>query len=134
MNAQSLHSAALLAAFVLGAAVLPSSLTAQQDSAVAVVLVAPTPAVAVAAPVVGVTPALAGGPRIVSAGISKPMAADARALPLPQESMGNGTNVAMMFVGGAGIVVGALVGGDGGYLIAISGAVIGLVGLFRYLR
>lgn len=135
MNAQSFRPSALLAALLLGAAIFPSSLSAQQDSTV-VVLVSPTPAVAVAAPVVTLTPALTGGPRILAAGIIKPLGADTdtRALPRRQDTMGNGTNVAMMFVGVGGIVAGSIIGGDSGRVIAVGGAVVGLTGLFRYLR
>jgi len=32
------------------------------------------------------------------------------------------------------VVVGLLVGGDGGAAVAIGGGVLGLVGLYRYLR
>ena len=39
-----------------------------------------------------------------------------------------------MIVGGAAIVIGLLVGGDGGGLLAFGGAVAGLVGLYQYLR
>jgi hypothetical protein len=40
----------------------------------------------------------------------------------------------MMGVGVAAIVVGSLIGGDSGTIIAIGGGVIGLFGLYRYLR
>jgi hypothetical protein len=40
----------------------------------------------------------------------------------------------MMGVGLAGIVVGSIIGGDSGTVIAVSGGVIGLFGLYRYLR
>jgi hypothetical protein len=39
-----------------------------------------------------------------------------------------------MIVGGAAILVGAVVGGDGGQIIMIGGAVIGLVGLYKFLQ
>jgi hypothetical protein len=45
-----------------------------------------------------------------------------------------GRNVAMMIVGGAALVVGAVVGGTPGTIIMVGGGVIGLVGLFRYLQ
>ena len=41
---------------------------------------------------------------------------------------------AMMIVGGAAILVGAIVGGDPGRIIMIGGAVVGLVGLYKYLQ
>jgi hypothetical protein len=40
----------------------------------------------------------------------------------------------MMAVGGAALVVGLVIGGDGGLIIATTGGVIGLIGLYRYLR
>ena len=43
-------------------------------------------------------------------------------------------SVAMMIVGGAALVVGSVVDGDAGTLIMVGGGVIGLVGLYRYLR
>jgi hypothetical protein len=75
------------------------------------------------------------GPRFVRAGVSIP-ATVSRVLP-PQgsdASLGAGSNVALMGVGVAGVVIGLLVGGDGGAAIAIGGGVVGLIGLFRYLR
>lgn len=43
-------------------------------------------------------------------------------------------NSAMMIVGGAAIIVGAILGGNAGSAIAVGGGVVGLVGLWRYLR
>jgi hypothetical protein len=42
--------------------------------------------------------------------------------------------VAMMGVGVAGIIAGSTIEGDGGTMISIAGGVVGLIGLFRYLR
>ena len=41
---------------------------------------------------------------------------------------------ALMIVGGAAILVGAIIGGDPGKVIMIGGAVVGLVGLYKYLQ
>ncbi len=46
----------------------------------------------------------------------------------------NRQNVALMVVGGAGLLVGAVIGGDEGTIIMIAGGGIGLLGLWRYLR
>ncbi len=54
-------------------------------------------------------------------------------MPLPAEG-GQSTNVAMMIVGGAMMVVGSVVDGDTGTIIMVSGGAIGLIGLYRYLR
>lgn len=78
----------------------------------------------------------AAGPRVLRAGITAPVAIRS-GLASPQGSEDNvsvGRNVAMMGVGVAAIVVGSLIGGDGGTIIAIGGGVIGLIGLYRYLR
>jgi hypothetical protein len=41
---------------------------------------------------------------------------------------------AMMIVGGVALVVGAIIGGDPGTIVMVGGAVVGLVGLYDYLR
>jgi uncharacterized membrane protein YiaA len=43
-------------------------------------------------------------------------------------------NPAMMIVGGAALVVGAVIGGQAGTIVMVGGAVIGLVGLWNYLQ
>jgi hypothetical protein len=43
-------------------------------------------------------------------------------------------NVALMIVGGAALVLGAVIGGDEGTIIMIGGGGVGLLGLYRYLR
>lgn len=76
------------------------------------------------------------GPRVMRAGVSFPVAVRSD-LASPQgsgDNIGAGRNKAMMAVGVAAIVVGSLIGGDGGTIIAIGGGVIGLIGLFHYLR
>jgi hypothetical protein len=40
----------------------------------------------------------------------------------------------MMIVGGAALIIGAVVGGTAGTIIMIAGGVIGLVGLWNYLQ
>ena len=117
-----IHLAAL--AFVAALAV-PSALSAQQITADVVAPVAAAPA-----------PVVASGPVVAQAGIVR--------APLVVEttvgSLQNGTytsnrnNVAWMGVGAAALIVGLLIGGDAGSVVAITGGVIGLVGLFRYLN
>lgn len=52
--------------------------------------------------------------------------------PPPREKVGS--NVALMIVGGAGLIVGAIIGGTAGTIVMVGGGVIGLVGLYRYLQ
>jgi len=49
-------------------------------------------------------------------------------------SAGLGQNEALMIVGGAAILVGAVVGGDAGDIFMIGGAIVGLYGLYKYLQ
>ena len=48
--------------------------------------------------------------------------------------IGAGQNVALMVVGGAAIVIGAIIGGAGGVLLAVAGAVVGLYGLYNFVQ
>ncbi len=43
-------------------------------------------------------------------------------------------SVAMMIVGGAALIVGSVVDGDSGTIIMVGGGVIGLIGLWNYLK
>jgi hypothetical protein len=54
--------------------------------------------------------------------------------PVPASSQHLGESRAEMVVGGAAIVVGALIGGDGGRFLMLGGAVVGLYGLYNYLK
>lgn len=95
---------------------------------------APTPATAPesAKPDRGVGPTVAAStigiraPSAAKAGNSTAAAADTH--------LGAGQNVALMVVGGAAIVIGAVIGGAGGILLAIGGAAIGLWGLYNFIQ
>jgi hypothetical protein len=52
------------------------------------------------------------------------------AVPAPPHSR----NMAMMIVGGAVMVAGAVIGGDAGTIVMIGGGVVGIIGLWRYLQ
>ena len=49
-------------------------------------------------------------------------------------SAGLGQSKALMIVGGAGLIAGAIVGGKPGTIIMVGGAVVGLYGLYQYLQ
>lgn len=137
MSLHHARSSALLVALCVGAAVLPASLLAQQiqgaDSRSVL-----APAVTVAAPVrdAAAVPATVVGPRAIPAGITTTTQAGAWDVARPQDdrSVGAGTNLALMGAGAAAVVIGLLIGGDGGTIIAVGGGVIALVGFFRFLR
>ena len=48
--------------------------------------------------------------------------------------MGAGRNVALMVVGGAALIIGAVMGGTAGVLIAVAGAAVGLYGLYNFIQ
>jgi hypothetical protein len=129
------YSIAFMASLVIGAALLPSSLHAQRSAATDSGITARTSflrmptfiATADVAPVTG---------RVSPVGITR---RQADALGLDQQQgqgghIGAGPNLALMGTGGAGVVIGLLVGGGGGAAIAVGGGILGLVGLYRYLR
>ena len=58
----------------------------------------------------------------------------ATAQPQQRGSAGLGQNEALMIVGGAAVLVGAVVGGDAGKIFMIGGAIVGLYGLYKYLQ
>ncbi len=113
-----------LAGVVLAVALAPAALRAQQQDGPRLMRAGVSASVA--------TSASAIAPTIASASAST--SASTELVPPQDQSMGNGTNVAMMIVGATALIVGLSVGGDGGQIIAVSGSVIGLIGLFRYLR
>lgn len=126
MFTNSLRSTALLAIVLAGAATLPSSARAQQAAAVD-----PGNAVSTAATATDSAPV---GPRVGTADFVRWAPPSLFDDVLPQDRVRTGPNVAMMAVGGAALVVGLIIGGDGGLVIAATGGVIGLIGLYRYLR
>ena len=137
MSWQSLRSAVLLAALLIGAATFPLSLSAQQGiaddrgSPAPQMLLVPT-----AASVDTARASSAAGPRIAPAGFTRHVTATLAlpARPIEDTSRGDNTNVAMMGVGAAAVGLGLIIGGQGGTIVTLTGAVVGLVGLYRYLQ
>ena len=137
MSLQSVRSAVLLGALLIGAGTFPSSLSAQQgandgrDG-----LSGQVPTILMSAWVATASPASTVGPRLAPAGFTRALADSTPTLSPPNDDsrMGAGKNVAMMGVGVAAVGVGILIGGDGGNILALTGGVVGLVGLYRYLR
>lgn len=129
---------ALLVTLLVGATLLPLSLRAQRSSATDSGLTRPHTTL-LATPALVATADAASAPvqqRVSPVGITRRQAT-ALGLGDPQHQRGNlgaGSNLALMGTGGAGVVIGLLVGGNGGTAIALGGGIVGLVGLYRYLR
>jgi hypothetical protein len=86
----------------------------------------------VAAQAAVVAPAPTFGPVQTQVGVSRAMSATAPMI--AQQQNASRRDVAWMVLGGATLIVGSIVGGDGGTIIMIVGGVIGLTGLWRYLQ
>jgi hypothetical protein len=78
------------------------------------------------------------GPTVAASavGIRAPSAAKtgANTTGAADSHMGAGQNVALMVVGGAAIIIGAIIGHTAGVLIAVAGAAIGLWGLYNFIQ
>ena len=135
MFSHSIRSTALLMLFA-GAAVLPSSLRAQRSAVSDLGKTAQASIVAIPALVMSADPTLAPGPLRTEGTFTRPVQARPLDLAKPQngDRVHAGSNLALMGTGAAAVVVGLLVGGDGGTIISLTGGVLGLVGLYRYLR
>lgn len=115
-----------------------ATLTLARPAAAQDVSLAPAP---VAAPVADpVAPAAApaaveapAGPTYSSASVAV-RHAELPVAPVPPRRAGYGQPIALMVVGGAGLLTGLIIGGGAGTAIAVGGVVVGLVGLYQYLQ
>jgi hypothetical protein len=76
-------------------------------------------------------------PRVESARLGvapAEVAAEDPASALQRQRRGMGEPIALMVVGGGALLAGLIIGGDAGTVIAVGGAIIGLYGLYQYLR
>ena len=78
----------------------------------------------------------AAGPRVelTATGVRQLTKFDSGAVNLAAKKQQVGKPAALMIVGGAAILIGAVIGGDAGALFMIGGAVVGLIGLYQYLQ
>lgn len=102
-------------------------------------MVAPVSFAAAQAPVQSPAPAFSttqAGPTVGNAtvGIQRTSTATAAAAPMQEARLGAGRNVALMVVGGAALIIGAAIGGTAGILIAVTGAAVGLYGLYNFIQ
>ena len=108
--------------------VMPTALVGTSDSALrADSAGAPVALAKSAAPVVR-------GPSLSSARVaSHAISRERGAPPAIQNRTSNRNAVALMIVGGAALVVGAVIGDDPGTLVMLGGAAVGLYGLYLFL-
>lgn len=96
--------------------------------------VAPEVLAPASAPAEAEAPARATGPTAdaARAGVSREASDELR--PAAQRRAGLGRPIALMVVGGAALLTGLIIGDDAGMVIAVGGALVGLVGLYQYLQ
>ena len=86
----------------------------------------------VLAPAPSATASLAPTVGHAAVGVRSPaVAADAGAVPKRAQTS---RNVALMIVGAAGLIVGAIIGDTAGTIIMVGGGITGLIGLYQYLQ
>ena len=74
------------------------------------------------------------GPSIASARVAARQVSTSRAeAPVLQEQKSNKRALALMIVGGAALVIGAVIGDDAGTIVMLGGAAVGLYGLYMFL-
>ena len=126
--------ATALAVFLAAAPLAAQGVTQTEPSAPAapVTTVAPE---AAPAPIAESGLSLAPVARNQSVGVRMNAAQSANgASPLMPAQMQSSHSVAMMIVGGAALIVGAVITGQAGTIVMIVGAVVGLIGLWNYLQ
>lgn len=122
---------------------VPARLAAQAVSSNSIAIATTVPDTAsatpsLAAPAVAAAPApqVSGAPLTgLRAGVHARVTARPDALTAAAPSHANvGTSQALMIVGVAGLIVGAIIGGTPGTIIMVAGALLGLKGLYDYLQ
>jgi hypothetical protein len=101
--------------------------------AVAFVSAVPIAAQAQQSQIVSVAPSSDAGPRVDRTATAVHNTVTPSATMLAQRK-NLGQPIALMVVGGAAIIVGAVIGGDAGTIIMIGGLVALLVGLYQYVE
>jgi hypothetical protein len=125
MSTRSLLHGFLVVSLLAGTALTLPAQSSLTNAGTSMITTAPVAATTVA-------PVANEGARVLRSGVSRDAAAT---VPAPQLMQGaDRRNVAWMAVGLAALTVGLLIGGDAGSVVAITGGVIGLVGLFRYMN
>src|SRR5262245_52568448 len=123
MLSRSFRSLAIASFALAGALFLPTSVHAQSSSAAAdsvqrSMVASPTTL----------------GPSIAPAGVIRLTNASNAQLLRANERPHAGSDVALMGAGAAALIVGLVIGGDAGTIVALGGGLMGIVGLYRYLR
>lgn len=129
MSRARIFSAAI-AAVLLASPLAAQSVTDQSPLSLGAPSALQAPAVTVQTP--AVTPALASAQADAAVGV-RAVATTTPFAPAPVPRA-YGRSPALMIVGGAMLLVGAVIGGDEGTIVMLGGGGLGLLGLWYYLR
>jgi hypothetical protein len=130
---------ALSALLFLGATVTPASLQGQQSTAADRSSTAAQTSTVIASPATATVidpPLPLSDPLLVPFGITVPVPASPFAIgmaPKQDDGVHLGSNLALMGVGAAGLVVGLIMNNDTGTIIAVGGGAVFLIGFYRWL-
>lgn len=105
-------------------------------SSPATMAIAQAPAAAPKAPATTTSfSAKPAGPTVAASKLGVSQAASSAKAPVAYDArLGAGRNVALMVVGGAALIIGAIIGGPAGALVAVAGAAVGLYGLYYFVQ
>lgn len=107
----------------------PSALVSLSGAAIPDSAATPAASVETSAPT-----SVSRGPSLSSARVASHAISTSRgAPPVIQNRSSSRNSVALMIVGGAALVVGAVIGDDAGTLVMLGGAAVGLYGLYLFL-
>ncbi len=123
----------LFATLAFAAAIAPAGLAAQATAELAPM---PAPASAAVSPSTVTAACASAMVRADVAGVTSRSDSNAPLVvsSAAAEGLHQGEGVALMAVGGAGLVAGLLIGNSAGTAVAIGGLAVGLVGLYEYVR
>lgn len=122
-----------IAVLFLATPLFAQNTTTSQDTAAVSALLAPVP-VAPSAVIIDRAPSAQATPSWMNATAVTPARTTQTSVARASESGTRTQSGAMMIVGGAGLLVGAIVGGSAGTVIMVGGSVVGLLGLWNYLK
>lgn len=127
--------AALAAALMLPSIGAAQDLAPLASSAAPMIIMAPTLVNALASAPSTMTPDRATGPLTTARAVGlQHFFADSATAPMMKMKKSRSSSVTLMVFGLATLLVGTVVDGDTGTVIVLTGAGIGLVGLYRYLN
>lgn len=122
-----------IAVLLLATPLVAQSTTTIQDTTAVIALTAPVTVVP-SAVIIDRAPSAQATPSWMNAMAVAPARTAQTSVARDVDAGSRPQSVSMMIVGGAGLLVGGIVGGKAGTVIMVGGGVVGLIGLWNYLK